>query len=132
MVTVSVSATVSVDDGPMLPVGGEVEADSYAVAHLVLGATGSGEESAEVPLLPTSGSVTLLALRAVADGAAAAVTVTPANGATDGDDLDVAGVLLVTNASVLAGLVAGGPRTLKLENTGAAAATVDVIACLDA
>ncbi len=132
MVTVSVSATVSVADGPMLPVGGQVQADSYTVADVTLGAAGSGTESAEVALLPGAGTVTLLAVRALSGGAPAALTLTPSNGATDGDALSVAGVLLVANASVLEALVAGGPRTITVTNTEAAETTVEVISCLDA
>lgn len=131
MVTVSVSATVSVADGPVLPVGGQVLADSYAVAEVTLGAVGSGTESAEIALLPGAGTVTLLALRAFADASPATLTVIPSNGATDGDQLDVAGVLLVANASVLEALVAGGPRTLTVTNTEAAEAAVQVVSCLD-
>jgi len=59
------------------------------------------------------------------------VTVTPTNGGTDGDDLTVDGALLVANASVLAGLVAGGPRTLTVTNTETTPASVEIVACLD-
>lgn len=132
MVTVSVSATVSVADGPMLPVGGQVQADSYAVADVTLGAVGSGDESAEIALLPGAGTVTLLAVRALSAGAPAGLTLTPSNGATDGDDVEVSGVLLVANASVLEALVTGGPRTITVTNTESAETAVQVIGALDA
>jgi hypothetical protein len=131
MVAVSVSATVSVADGPLLPVNTKLSADSYSVANVTLGPAGSGTETEEIPLLPGAGTVTLLAVRATSGSAPAAVTVTPTNGATDGDPIDVAGVLLVANAGVLEALVAGGPRTVTITNVAAAATVVDVIACLD-
>jgi hypothetical protein len=132
MVQVSVSATVSVHDGPMLPVGAELEPDSYVVSGADLDAAGGTDDSAEIALLPTTGAVALLALSATgADGGAATVTVTPSNGATDGDDLTVEGSLLVANASVLAGLVAGGPRTLTVTNTETTPTHVEVVACLE-
>ena len=133
MVQVSVSATVSVHDGPMLPVGAELQPDSYVVSGADLDASGGADDSAEIALLPTTGAVALLALSCTgADGGPATVTVTPANGATTGDDLTVEGSLLVANASVLAGLVAGGPRTLTVKNTETTTTRVEVIACLDA
>jgi len=55
----------------------------------------------------------------------------PSNGATAGDDLTVEGSLLVANASVLAGLVAGGPRTLTVTNTETTPTHVEVLACLE-
>ena len=132
MVQVSVSATVSVEGGPMLPVGLEAEPDSYVVSGAELDAAGGADASAEIPLLPDSGTVTLLAISSRgADGSPATVTVTPTNGATDGDDLTVDGALLVANASVLAGLVSGGPRTLTVTNTETTPATVEIVACLD-
>jgi hypothetical protein len=133
MVQVSVSATVSVHDGPMLPVGAELQPDSYVVAEADLDASGGADDSAEIALLPTSGTVALLAMSCTgADAGAATVTVTPANGATTGDDLTVEGSLLVANASVLAGLVAGGPRTLTVTNTETTPTHVEIVACLDA
>lgn len=133
MVQVSVSATVSVHDGPMLPVGVELQPDSYVVSGADLDASGGADDSAEIALLPTSGAVALLALSCTgADGGAATVTVTPANGATNGDDLTVEGTLLIANASVLASLVAGGPRTITVTNTETVPVTVQIVACLDA
>lgn len=132
MVTVSVSATVSVAGGPQLPVDATLDPESYVVASVTLGAAGSGTESDEVPLLPDGGTMTALALRALADGAPATVVVTPSNGAADGDALTVEGVLLVAHAGVLEALVAGGPRTVTVENAEATEVTVDVIACLGA
>lgn len=77
MVQVSVSATVSVHDGPMLPVGAELQPDSYVVSGADLDASGGADDSAEIALLPTSGAVALLALSCTgADGGAATVTVT--------------------------------------------------------
>ncbi|WP_298890048.1 hypothetical protein [uncultured Serinicoccus sp.] len=131
MVTLSLTATVSVADGPMLPLGTDLEADSYVVADLTLGAAGSGSESQEVALLPDGGAMTLLAIRATSGGDLVTVTVTPSNGGTDGDDLTVDGVLVVANAGVLEALVAGGPRTVTIENTGAAETRVSVLATLD-
>jgi len=132
MVQVSVSATVSIHDGPMLPVGTQLQPDSYVVSGADLDASGGADDSAEIALLPTSGAVALLALSCTgADGGPATVTVTPANGATTGDDLTVEGSLLVANASVLSGLVAGGPRTLTVTNTETTATHVEVVACLE-
>lgn len=132
MVTLSLSATVSVADGPMLPLGTTLEADSYAVASATLGGTGSGAETAEVALLPGGGTMSLLAVRATSEGQLASVTLTPSNGGTDGDDLSVEGVLVVANAGVLAALVAGGPRTLTITNAEATPVDVTVLGVLDA
>ncbi|MGW5241060.1 hypothetical protein ACWEOW_19175 [Monashia sp. NPDC004114] len=133
MVQVSVSATVSVHDGPMLPVGAELEPDSYVVSGADLDASGGADDSAEIALLPTTGNVALLAISCTsADGSLATVTVTPSNGGTDGDALTVEGSLLVANASVLTALVAGGPRTITVTNTETVPVSVQVVACLDA
>ncbi|KUG57432.1 hypothetical protein AVL62_13490 [Serinicoccus chungangensis] len=115
----------------MLPLGTDLEADSYVVADLTLGAAGSGSESQEAALLPAGGTMTLLAIRATTQAGLATVTVTPSNGGTDGDDLTVDGVLVVANGGVLEALVAGGPRTVTIENTEATEATVSVLATLD-
>lgn len=132
MVQVSVSATVSVADGPILPVGSELKPDSYVVADAELDPVGGPNVTVEVSLLPLTGTVSLLAVSARAsDGTPATVTLTPSNDGTDGADLTVEGSLLIANASALAGLVAGGPRTLTLTNTEATATSVDIVACLD-
>ena len=132
MVQVSVSATVSVTDGPIVPVGAELSPDSYVVAEATLDPAGGANESAELALLPLTGTVTLLALSARAeDGNPATVSITPSNDGTDGPVLEVAGSLLIANASVLAGLVAGGPRTLTVTNIETTATSVEVVACLD-
>lgn len=132
MVQVSVTATVSVHDGPTLPVGAQLAPDSYAVSSATLDAKGGTADSVDVPLLPAAGTVSLLALTSTGqDGRPAKVTVTPTNGNTDGDPLTVQGSLLVANASVLASLVAGGPRLLSVANEEDGPATIQIVACLD-
>lgn len=132
MVQVQLTAQLKVTGGPTLAVGSTLDPESYTFASVVLDAAGGADAEQDVPLLPDAGTVVLLAVNAhLADGKTATVTVTPKNGATAGDALEVAGTLLVAHAGVLAALVADGPRLLTLTNAGTAPVTVDVLAALD-
>jgi hypothetical protein len=133
MVQVQFTAQLKVQGGPALVVGATLEPESYTYASITLDAAGGPAESQELPLLPVDGVVLLLAIRSrLADGTLASVTVTPRNGATDGDDIVVDGTFVIAHAGMLTALVAGGPRTLVLTNAGAAPVIVDVLAGLDA
>ncbi len=133
MVQVQLTAQLKVQGGPTLAVGATLEPEAYTFASITLDAAGGPHATQELPLLPADGDVLLLAVRAhLADGTTASVTVTPRNGATDGDDLVVDGTLVVAHSGVLTALVAGGPRALVLANAGTDPVVVDVLAGLDA
>jgi len=128
MVQVTVTASVKVAGGPTVPLGATLEPQSYTFASVTLDATGGTDPEKTVDLLPDGGEVVLLAISARGpDGKPSSVALTPSNGATDGDELTVAGTLLVANAGVLAAIVTGGPRTVTLTNATAAAVTVDLL-----
>lgn len=132
MVKITVNAGLAVEAGPNLNLNTVITPDSYTVGRVELGPSGSAEASGELPLLPDGGEVILLAVKASSgDGTPAEITVTPRNGATDGDGLTVQGTLFIGHRGVLAALVTDGPRTLGLENTGPDSVTVDVLAALD-
>jgi hypothetical protein len=132
MVQVSVNALVKVASGPNLSLRSNLEPESYTMASVDLEAAGATPTEEEVPLLPDAGTVTLLAVRArTTAGADAEVSLTPSNGGNDGDELTVAGTLMVANAGVLAALVDGGPRSLTVRNAGDEPVTVDILTCLD-
>jgi hypothetical protein len=133
MVEVSVTASVKVAGGPTVPLGTTLNPESYTYASVDLDADATTEH--QVDLLPIAGTVVLLALvvknPAGPAGPTAAVSVTPVNGAKKGSPLTIDGPLLIANDGVLAALVAGGPRTLTMKNTGAVPVTVEVFTCLD-
>jgi hypothetical protein len=132
MVEVTVAASVKIHGGPTLPVSATLTPSSYAVAAVELGPAGAADEEREIPLLPDGGTVVLLAVRArTAAGAPAIVGLTPSNGGTDGSEIEVKGTLLVTNSGVLAALVADGPRTVTVKNTGPDQVKVDIITGLN-
>ncbi len=132
MVQVQLTAQLRVQGGPTLAVGTSLDPESYVYASVTLDAAGGAAATQELPLLPADGTVLLLAVSAhLANGTAAAVTVTPTNGATTGDPLEVEGTLVVAHAGVLSALVADGPRSLTLENAAATPVVVDVLAALD-
>lgn len=133
MVQVQLTAQLKVQGGPSLGVGTTLEPESYTYASVALDAAGGADDEQELPLLPDDGTVLLLAVSAhLANGTAATVTVTPRNGATAGDPLEVDGALVVAHAGVLSALVADGPRSLTLANPGTTPIVVDVLAALDA
>jgi hypothetical protein len=120
MAQVTVTASIKVGGGPTMPLSTTIETLAYTFAAVAL--------DAKVDLLPSGGAVTLLGVSARTEsGKPATVSLTPSNGATDGTKITVSGSLLVGNAGVLAALVAGGPRSVTLENAGTEAVTVDVL-----
>jgi hypothetical protein len=132
MVQVTVTAALKVAGGPTLPLSSTIEPQSYTFASVVLDAAGGAADDLSVDLLPDGGTVVLLGVAArTPGGKPAAVTLTPVNGSTDGDAFDVDGVLLVTTPGVLAALVTGGPRSLKISNAGTESVAVDVLTGLD-
>lgn len=134
MVTIDLAASIRVSGGPALPLTTAIDPDSYTAARLELEPAGAPADAdvAELALLPEASDVVLLGIRVRhEDGSSASVEVVPRNGATDGDTLTVDGALLIANAGVLLALVAGGPRTLEVRNTGTEPVAVDVIAALD-
>jgi hypothetical protein len=131
MVEVSVTASVQVAGGPVVPIATTLRPESYTFASVALDA---GTAEHQVDLLPEAGKVVLLMMVAKNSGirtGPVVVTATPANGNARGDPLNLDGPLLVTNVDVLAALVSGGPRTVILKNTGAVPATVDILTGLD-
>jgi hypothetical protein len=132
MVQVTVTAALKVAGGPTLSLSSTLEPQSYTFASVVLDAAGGAHADQSVDLLPDGGTVVLLGVAArTSGGKAATVALTPANGTTDGDPFDVDGTLLVATPGVLAALVSGGPRSLKISNAGAEAVTVDVLTGLE-
>lgn len=133
MVEVSVTASVRVAGGPTVPLGTTLNPESYTFASVDLDVGATTEH--ELALLPEAGKVVLLALVVKSRGGPAvptgALTVTPVNGTHTGAPLTVDGPLLIANFDVLNALVEGGPRALKVKNTGAAPATIEVFTCLD-
>jgi hypothetical protein len=128
MVHVTVTASVKVDGGPVVPLGTALDPQSYTFASVALDAAGGTDDELEVDLLPDGGTVMMLGMNVRdAAGKPAAVTVTPMNADPPGADLLVDGTLLVANAGVLKALVGGGPRTVKLKNAGTTAVTVDLL-----
>jgi hypothetical protein len=132
MVQVTLTASVKVLGGPTLPVSSALTPESYTFASVSLGAAGADDAEHEVALLPTDGTVVLLAVNArTAAGAGASVVVTPSDGAAPGNtELAVAGSLVVANANALAALVAGGPRAVTIRNVAPEPVTVDILTCL--
>jgi hypothetical protein len=133
MVQVSVSASVSVAGGPVLPLGLELTPDSYVVSEATLNPQGQAGDSAEIPLVPDDVALTLLAISAtdVATGKGASVSVVPARDTTDGAQVAVDGSFLLANPDVLGRLVTGGPQVFKVNNEGTAAATVRLLAAFE-
>ena len=124
MEQVTITTSVNVKSGPLVKVNVQVESDAYVVASLALASGATGD----VTVLPAKGEAALMVIQATkdTDQSAATVEVTP-EGSAAGTKLTVEGSLLVTNAAVLAGLAAGGPRKLTVENTGAVDATVSIL-----
>lgn len=112
MVHVSLSARVTVADGPVPPVGMELTPDTYTVSEAALAPEGDACDAVEIALVPDDVSLTLLAIsaRETATSKPAPVTVVPAHEATDGDAIAVNGAFLLANADVLSRLVTDGPR----------------------
>jgi hypothetical protein len=134
MVKVSLTALVRVAGGPTMPLEADLSPLSYSVASVELPATVDPEtpSSGSVPLLPAGGTVTLLSVRArTGSGKDATVTVAFADDAESVSALTVNGMLLVSNADVLARMVAGGPRQLTVRNSAAEHVVVDILALLD-
>jgi hypothetical protein len=132
MVQVSVTASVKVEGGPALPLSTTIETLAYTFATVDLTAAEGGNDDQKVDLLPGGGTVTLLGVSArTASGKPATVSLTPSNADKSGGKITVVGTLLVANAGLLAALVAGGPRSVTLENAGTEAVTVDVLTALD-
>jgi hypothetical protein len=133
MVQVTVTAALKVDGGPTLPLSSVLEPQSYTFASVVLDAAGGAHPERTVDLLPDGGTVVVLGVAArTAAGKAAPVTLTATHGNKSGTAFELGGTLLVAASGVLAAMVDGGPRSLKLKNGGAAAVTVDVLTGLDA
>ncbi|MDP5181570.1 hypothetical protein QOZ88_02885 [Blastococcus sp. BMG 814] len=134
MVEVSLTALVKVTGGPSMPLEATLLPLSYSVASVDLPAAADPEtpSSTTVPLLPDDGTVTLLSVRArTGSGTEATVTVTPTGGPEPDPVLTVNGMLLVSNADVLARIVTGGPRELTIGNAAAEPVVVDILALLD-
>lgn len=133
MVQVQFTAQLRVQSGPAMAVGTTIDPESYVFASVTLDAAGGADDEQEIPLLPDDGTVLLLALNAhLASGTAADVTLTPGNGGTWGDPLEVDGTFVVAHPGVLSALVAGGPRSVRVSNAGADPVVVDLLAALDA
>lgn len=134
MVEVSLTALVKVAGGPTMPLEVTLTPLSYSVASVELPAAADPEtpSTTTVPLLPDDGTVALLSVRArTSSGTEATVTVTPAGGPEPVPALTVNGMLLVSNADVLARVVTGGPRELTVANVAAEPVVVDILALLD-
>src|SRR5688500_511045 len=128
MVEVQVTATVKVVGGPTVSVGTSLTPEAYTFARIKLSEAGGAEESAEVPLLPDDGTVSLLAINVrPPQGEPGTITVEPANGTETGEAVEVKGTLLVANSGVLAALVKGGPRSLTLKNLGEQPVDIDIL-----
>jgi hypothetical protein len=128
MVHVSVTASVKVEGGPVVPLGTALDPQSYTYASVVLDAAGGPDAEQQVDLLPDGGTVVLLGLSARdTAGKPATVTVTPTSGSESGDAFEAEGTLLVASSGVLAALVENGPRGLKLTNASTGAVSVDVL-----
>jgi hypothetical protein len=131
MVHVSVKASVQVTGGPTLPVNAILEPESYTFAAAELAAKGSTGDSHEIALLPDGGHVVMLALSAkTTNGAGANVSMTPSHGATSNPAFAVHSTLLISNVGALDALVAGGPRSVTLQNEETENVTVDILVCL--
>ncbi|MFD6176237.1 MULTISPECIES: hypothetical protein [unclassified Isoptericola] len=133
MVQISLSASVSVAGGPVLPVGLTLAPDSYVVSDAVLAPQGQAGDTAEIPLVPDDVALTLLAVAATeaATGKGASVTVVPAHDTTDGDPVAVDGTFVLANADVLGRLVTDGPQVFKVTNEGTVAASVRLLAAFE-
>lgn len=133
MVHVSLSATVTVAGGPVLPVGVELAPHTYTVSDAALAPQGGADDTAEIALVPDNVSLTLLAISATetATGKPAPITVVAAHDTTDGDPVDVDGAFVLANADVLSRLVAGGPQVFKVTNGGATPTSVRLLAAFE-
>lgn len=130
MVHISLSARVTVADGPVLPVGVELSPDTYTVSEAALAPQGDAGDEVEIALVPDDVSLTLLAITAkeTATSKPAPVTVVPAHEATDGDAIAVDGAFLLANADVLHRLVTDGPQLFKVTNAGTTPTSVRLLA----
>lgn len=129
MVKLSVTSSVMIDEGPALSLASERDTESYVMATVSL----EQGASRTVSLLPQDGTPVLLAIQATGtSGKYVTVRIRANPSEPAGPDqawIEVEGTLLVSGADVLKGL--GTPRSLGIENTGAEAATVDILSCLD-
>ena len=134
MVHISLTARLTVADGPVLPVGAELTVDTYTVSETVLAPQGDADDAVEIALVPDAVSLTLLAVTAKekATGKPAPVTVVPAHNATDGDAIAINGAFLLANADVLGRLVTDGPKLFKVSNEGTTPTSVRLLAAFDA
>lgn len=129
MIQIQFATTVNVVGGPTLALGGPGQFDSYTFASVTLDEATGAAESRTVELMPTAGTVDLLAIRVRAQpGQPATVTVVPTNGANSGEEVEVERALLVANPGVLAALVDGGPRSVTVKNLTAQPVDVDILA----
>lgn len=129
MVQVSVSASVAIADGPVLPVGTELDPESYTFTSVALAEAADAGHQQEVSLLPTAGAAVLLAVRArTQSGKRATVTFTPATDAPT--PLPIDGELLVWGAGAVAAVLPGGLGSLTVSNGGSEPVRVDILACL--
>ncbi|MFJ8579384.1 hypothetical protein [Micromonospora sp. NPDC093277] len=132
MVQVTVTAALKVAGGPTLPLSSTLQPQSYTFASVALNATGGAGDEQSVDLLPDGGTVVLLGVAAhTPGGKAAAVTLTPVNGTTEGEPFGIDGTLLIATPGVLAALVDGGPRSLKFANAGTESVIVEVLTGLE-
>lgn len=125
MEQMSISTSVKVKGGPSWRVDADFEADVYAVASVVLG----DATPQEVTVMPDGATAYFVVIKAVkdTDGKPARIKVTPKGSGTEGDELEVAGSMVATNASALAGLADGGTQHLTLESEETESVTVSVL-----
>ncbi|MFJ2865877.1 hypothetical protein [Kitasatospora sp. NPDC087314] len=126
------SASVAIADGPVLPVGTELDPESYTFTSVALAEAAAAGHQQGVALLPTTGVAVLLAVRArTQSGKRAAVTFTPhATGAGTPTPLTIDGELLVWGAGAVAAVLPGGLESLTVSNGGSEPVRVDILACL--
>ncbi|MGW1245204.1 hypothetical protein [Streptomyces bobili] len=154
MVTLSVTSSVTTEDGPDLSLASEFEAESCVVATVTL----EPNLTRKVSLLPEPGKPVLLAVQAIGVSGPAKVSIlfnpperedTQAAASRPADPqvqeaaegnaapqdasvekwIEVKGALLISGGDVLEGL--GTPRYLSIKNTGTEPAKVRVFSALD-
>lgn len=127
MVEVTLSATVMVQGGPRVPVGLTLKPETCAYATVVLE---KKDDHEDVPLLPATGTPSLLAISAVDDNnKPVKVGVKPTDGANAaGSEFEVDGTLIIANSAVLAALHAPGVRGVTVTNKADGTVKVQILA----
>lgn len=132
MVEVTLTGTVAVQGGPRVAIGLALKPETCAYASIVLE---KKDDEEDVPLLPATGTPSLLAISAADDkGKAAEVLVKLTDAAAqdgaaqDGPEVTVDGTLILANSAVLTALHAPGVRCVHITSKADRPVKVQILA----